>query len=503
MKSIFSVAINEYIAISGCIFVGTTLIFLTFKDRKSIGHGILLVLVLTAAYFTRNFLLFIALLFPIVRFSLSGKTTVEKIAYYFLLLPLIPMDVAQIIPFPGLQRLININYPKALNIFIILPIFLGILSNPKAVSCGHRLDKYVILYFGFLFIIEFTKNTFTNSFRHVFEQFINYFIVYFVLSRLAREPSDFNKYFKFAIHISVILALVGIVEVVRTWRLFGTMYTLPNLEVRNTIYAMRHGLLRACASMNNIGFGLFLSMSIGLSIFVMYFNRYFKNKYFFAIISLLFIAMLCTFARAPIVMLFVFLALFNLLVKKWRFKTILVVGVLAVALSVSPIGKKVVSALPFIGKEEQGSVKYRQLLLKKSIIVIKRSPFIGNADFQDEPEIQELALSGGGLPGGKVDIVNSYLGIALRQGLVGLGLFILVVWLAFLQLWKAICIDKNEDTATLGKVLLSLLVAYLVAIFTVSLLDLMQLYIWALIGLSGGYAGMIDARSKLQIAQTG
>ena len=84
----------------------------------------------------------------------------------------------------------------------------------------------------------------------------------------------------------------------------------------------------------------------------------------------------------------------------------------------SPAGRTIIDYLPFVGTVDAGTVTYRERLFDISIEVIKQNPVLGAADVMQLPVMQQLR-QGAGI----IDIVNTYLLVALVTGLVGLSLF--------------------------------------------------------------------------------
>jgi O-antigen ligase len=103
-----------------------------------------------------------------------------------------------------------------------------------------------------------------------------------------------------------------------------------------------------------------------------------------------------------------------------RLMLLALAGVLALPLlAVVPGGQKVLDLLPFIGTVEAENITYRQQLIDNAMIVIQRNPWLGSFDYRSTPEMQSLT-QGQGI----IDIVNTYIGIALSVGLIGLMLFV-------------------------------------------------------------------------------
>lgn len=104
--------------------------------------------------------------------------------------------------------------------------------------------------------------------------------------------------------------------------------------------------------------------------------------------------------------------------------------------------------LPYIGTLEKDNITYRERLLDNSLIVIERNLWFGSFDFRKTPEMQSM-VQGQGI----IDIVNTYLNLALRFGVVGLALFVAFFASALLSLRKTLrtFADKDEHLCRLGR----------------------------------------------------
>ncbi|MNM69633.1 hypothetical protein D3C81_812380 [compost metagenome] len=160
-------------------------------------------------------------------------------------------------------------------------------------------------------------------------------------------------------------------------------------------------------------------------------------------------------------------------------------GVLALPLlTVLPGGDKVLDLLPFIGNIEKENITYRERLIDNSWIVIQRNPLFGSFDFRNTPEMQSM-IQGEGI----IDIVNTYVSLALRVGLVGLALFVAFFITVLLGIRKAMRAfpDQNDEQRQLGRALLATLVGILVIIFTVSSITVIPTVYWSVAGLGVAY----------------
>jgi O-antigen ligase len=169
-------------------------------------------------------------------------------------------------------------------------------------------------------------------------------------------------------------------------------------------------------------------------------------------------------------------------------------GVLALpVLAIVPGGQKVLDLLPFIGTVEVENITYRQRLFDTALLVIQRNPLLGSFDYRHAPEMQAM-IQGEGI----IDIVNTYIGIALSFGLIGLALFVAFFVTVLFGIRKAMHAypNKDDEARRLGRALFATLAGILVTIVTVSSITVIPIVYWSVAGL--GVAYMQLARSLKQ-----
>lgn len=486
-----SLPVREYIVISGIILTVTALFRIFFRDKNFIIWGRLLFIVITAAYFARNFFIFASILFLLIHMFVPKNTTREKLCYYLLLLPLIPPGIAQRIPFPGLEQLFTLTYPRMLNIFILLPIFLNLINHSKKGLFKQQLDKFVALYFLYIFSMGFRDSTLTNAFREGLNLFIDYFILYFVISRTINETDTFKAILRPMIFIASILAVTGVFETLKGWHVYSSL-TADLGSMAATTYAMRLGFLRATGSFGStIPFGMYLAVMIGFTMLLQHLSSGRNKTYLSLLLVLFFVATLCTISRGPLVLIGMFFFIFALLARQKTLKLLPLLLAIGFALLLLPITTATISTLPFIGKKAQGTIDYRKTLWNNSLEVVKRSPLTGSNTYLQEPEMIELEKAGGKLKEGGIDIVSAYLQIMLRYGMIGLSFFAIICLTSLGNLLKAFYKAKQSDTVMIGKILFSITMSYLISIATVSMVSLLPFYFWFFIGLCTSYSSMI------------
>ena len=149
-------------------------------------------------------------------------------------------------------------------------------------------------------------------------------------------------------------------------------------------------------------------------------------------------------------------------------------------LALSPLGEKLFESVTV----ESGSYDYRERLLEISISVMLKNPFFGAWDSVYSPAMQELK-QGQGI----IDIVNTYVSVALKCGLVGLflfaGFFLLVLW-GISRRMNSIS-DKDSEDLDLGRGLFAAMTCMLVTIFTVSSITIVPVLYYLFSGISVAY----------------
>lgn len=178
-----------------------------------------------------------------------------------------------------------------------------------------------------------------------------------------------------------------------------------------------------------------------------------------------------------------------------RLVMISMVAVVALSvIAVLPGGGRIINLLPVIGNVERANIDYREKLLENSIIVIKRNPLLGTVNYYKDPEMQEM-IQGQGI----IDIVNTYLQVSLKYGLIGLGLFagFFFVVLSGIHKSRKMISDKTSELYLLGRTLFATLIAVLAMIFTVSSIGMIPIIYWSFAGLGVAYINIVKRAKEL------
>jgi len=279
----------------------------------------------------------------------------------------------------------------------------------------------------------------------------------------------------------MLLAILGIFEATRHWLLYAA---LPDaLGITNTQggYLERNEVLRAQVTTGQpIPLGYLMAVALG--IYGSLRASIASKSLWWLGLGLLILGLIAPLSRGPWVGAFVMFVTFvaigpNALSNMIKFAGISLFA--APAILLTPLGEEIVDHLPFVGSVDEGNITYRQMLLKITAEVIKENPLFGSYDFV--LYLEELR-QGQGI----IDIVNTYVAVALSTGLVGLGLFLSFFITATAGLYKILKHHPDDELVEerlMGRTLISTLLGILVIIFTVSSISYIPVVYWSIAGL--------------------
>ncbi len=434
------------------------------------------------AFLSQNFWIFIIVTALYLRYVSRNES--NKPSLFLLLLFVIP-PISDFISGMGMmQNLFEINIFRLLALILLFPIFKSSQAKNDGFKFGKTLpDKAFILFLVLCTILQLRGTSFTDSLRGGFILFLDAFLPYYAFSRGLRSLPELKKAIIALIIATLIAALIGTLEYLKYWLLYDALPKAMHSSWHFGGYMLRGGDIRAMSSlMHPIVLGYLLVVSLG---FYLYLSPTIKNKIYrhlgyFTIMGGLF----ATMSRGPWVG-GVALGLTYLATGKKPLVKILMLitfGTLFIMmLTVVPGGSKVYNLIPYLGKTQAENIDYREKLFTNSMIVINRSPYFGSVDFLKEPEMLEM-IQGEGI----VDVVNTYIGIALMYGYVGLVLFIVVFLSILFSIYKVIkkLPDKTSEEFLLGRCLISSIVGLLVIIYTASNIGIVTTLYWAVAGMS-------------------
>ncbi|CAI8972920.1 Ligase [Pseudomonas sp. IT-P253] len=426
----------------------------------------------------------------VVVLTIARKRESNPAALFFLLLFLVPPASAQIPGFGLINYFIDLNYIRLLSLCVLLPAFFTLRRRADTLAFGRIWpDKLLAANLTLTSLLLLRETTITDMLRQTFYLFTDVFLPYYVASRALKNLSDFKDALLGFVLAAMVMSLIGFFEFTRSWLLYSALINALDMQWGMSSYLARGGLLRASVTTGQaIALGLVISVAIGFYLFLQEGVRSKLQRRLGAL--LLAGGLFAPLSRGPWIgaaaMFILYIATGRKAVK--RLMLLALAGVLALPLlTIVPGGQKLLDLLPFIGTVDVENITYRQRLFDNAIIVIQRNPLLGSFDYRDTPEMQSM-IQGEGI----IDIVNTYIGIALSLGLIGLTLFVAFFGTVLFGIHKTMRSFPNKDNEThrLGRALFATLAGVLVTIVTVSSITVIPVVYWSVAGLGVAYIQM-------------
>lgn len=445
-------------------------------------------LVVISAFLASNYWLFLVLSFIFI--TLFTKQEKNKMALFYILVFAIPPIQKNILGFGVVNYLFTMDYIRFIVLIILLPVALKISKSNNFSFGSIQADKYIAIYIALITFLVLRGSSVTDMFRTLFYTMLEIFLPYYVASRSINNVRQLNEVLYAFLTTAIVAAFFSTFESVKHWLLFNSLPTALDAEFSLSEYLGRGTGLRALASLGHpIVLGCFTAIAIG---FYLYLSTGIQNKTYKRVGALiLIIGLLTPVSRGPwmgaIILLILYLLQGPVAFKK--LSKLMMVGILAFGiLAITPSGGKFIDLLPFIGKTEKYNIDYREQLFHNSLVVIARNPLFGSIDYLNEPEMLELK-QGEGI----IDVVNTYVGITLERGYLGLLLFVSIfasVIFAIRKSMKSIT-DKRDELHILGRSLVAVLLTIMFIISTTSSIASLPVIYWSILGIGVAYTRII------------
>ena len=469
-------------------------LYLNFVARNTIGIAKFRYLrnswfvITSIAFLAHNYWVYLAISWIYLFFT--SKREPNKVAIFFILLFAAPEAGLNISGFGMINYLFTIDHQRFLVIVLLFPLFLRLVFNKTSQSRYNILDRILFTYLLLTIILHFRDTTITNTLRFAFYQCIDVYVPYYVVSRSLTNMVEFKKAIFGYVAATMLLSIIGLFEMLRHWHLYTSLASELGLSSGLSVYLQRDGMLRASASISRIPLGYVIAIGFGLYLWL-------QNDISSKIIKypgylLLTLGLISPLSRGPWVG-FVVLITTYITLGKQKLRNIFLLsifaGTLILIVASSSFAPKIFDLIPFIGNTEISNITYRQRLIENSMIVIKRNPWFGSIDYIGTPEMIELR-QGQGI----IDIVNTYIQIALEYGLVGLSLFLaffaVTCWKVYKN-HKASLAGENQYSR-LGRALLSTMICIMLIIFTVSSVSAIPIMYWTMAAMCAAYVSMTN-----------
>ena len=403
-------------------------------------------------------------------------------AMFFVLLFVVPMAKVPIGGFGVVNWLFDLNNARLLALVLLLPILFTTKRSGRG-NGAYSTPDWLVAGYALLYIArQLDAFDIAHIMRAVTVVSLDVLIPYFAFSRAVGSVADLRKVLLAFVVAVLPLTLIAMFETVKVWHVYGSI--MAAWGDNSMGYLKREGMLRASASaITPIALGYLNMVAIGC-LLAIWRPANLPQKFARLAFAMFAVGLVVTLSRGPwvgaAVLVLTFLAIGpKAAANLGRFAVAALVGV--GVLLVLPIGQQLLDLLPFVGTTTaEGSVAYRQRLFDNALIVMARNPWLGDTNYRAAPEMLEM-IQGEGI----IDVVNTYINIALSYGLVGLGLFagaFASILIGLRRVIKFRAVQDNGVTVT-ARALMATLIAVLATIATVSSVDTIPYVYWSLAGL--------------------
>jgi hypothetical protein len=440
---------------------------------------------LLVGFLSHNFwILMVATL--ILGLYLSGKDSHRLSAFLFLLFTL-PAFTKDIPGFGIINYFYSIGYVQILALCLLLPLYIKLRSE-HGVTPFLKLhaDKFFLAYFLLQLGQQLQVDSVTNTMRYALKIFIEYFLPYYVASRSIKNLQDFKDVLR-----SLLIAILAIVplaafEYLRGWLLFSYIMGVLDVDWGLGTYLGRGGAVRAQVTAGQaIPMGFVFMVGIGLYYYV---SRLISSRRdFYLLFFMLLVGLLVPVSRGPWLGAVVILAIL-IITRQGGVKQLIKYSAIAapvVAAYMAGLFDPVINAIPFLsGALDMGTADYRTQLIEVSLSVLKLNLWFGSFYYLDHPSMQQMIQADG-----IIDMVNTYLSIAMSYGLVGLILYVMTFVCALFNFYTGFkTVPFDTEMNFLGRALVATMIGILVTIFTVSTITVIPWLQWFITGMLLSYS---------------
>lgn len=446
-------------------------------------------------FLSPNFWFFV--LFAVPVYIWTGRKDSNPIAAYLLLMhvvPPVPIDIPSI----GASQLFALDNYRLLSFCILIPTALRARRAIDRERTGSRMTDLLLLAYGVVQIALFVPpdlpnhvilhDSPTNVLRRAFLVFVDILVLYYAISRSCSDRRKITDALAAFCLSSGIMALVATFEHIRKWLLYQGL--AQHWNPADTNYIMSWLLrgdswLRSQASAGHpLSLGIMLAVAFGFWLYL--YSRATKLRTRLVAGIVYWSGMVAAYSRGPwIGAVLIYLAYSALKPRaisrlfKAGFLTAIVLGIV----SLSPVGEKMLSSLPFTGGQPDPTFLYRQRLFDRSLDLIQANPVFGD-------QLALLKMEDLRQGQGIIDIVNTYIGVALFHGLVGLAFFLGFILSASAGVFRAAraSISTDPDWGLLGFNILACIVGMLFMMADCSMIMGVEKTFYVLIALAAAYA---------------
>ena len=461
-----------------------------FRRRRNAWLGVVLI-----AFLAHNFWI-AAFLTGWLTFYLARRDP-NPLALYLTVLLAVPWYSMEIPGFGLVNYFVTLNHYKVINLAVLLPLVLS-RAPAEPASLAQRWTNWALA--AYLVYTEFMlipARTMTGSMRGVVDIFITVAIPYIAFSRMCPSGAAVREVISGFVVGAAVLGVVAPFESLKGWLVYESLREPLGIappDLLTYLFRGGEGLLRANGSVGNsivLGYVMMLAMLLSIALFP---GSGWRK---WALIAPLVAGLVFALSRGPWIGCAVGL-LILVFVRKASLRALVSLSgasvTLVLAFQFVPQLHALIEFLPFLGSVDDHTVSYRQQLFEVGMVVFREHPIFGAIDYITNPVMEQMR-QGQGI----IDMVNSYLGVALAFGAVGLLLFCLPFGLAIFCAARGLGRCSSPGCRKGNASLLAAVVGAMLTIATVSSIGAVAPLYWMLIALAvrfgSSFAQALSTRS--------
>ncbi len=449
------------------------------KDLKHVWWGIVGTLAVSCFSVRVEFVFITLPIWALVLSNLIGEEGSGRLPAYGLLCCICPPMYFSVQHIGPLNDLILLTPFRILALFLLLPEAVRLATRrqvPKRPGWLTLCDATTLLYSAFWLAGHFAALTMSTIAREFSGQLLDSLLPYYVLTRACVQLEVRQRFLAFVLAGAVYQAFVGMAESLSGHYLYSQLQWLYNGSFAQATGLMRGTWLRAVAAFPG-PLAMAMLMLFGSGIWFALKKPEKDRRYLVCLLALLG-GLLATYGRGPILatlVLFASLAVLRRIsVRRYLAISVVAVGALSIGWKFG-IGQFLTDAISSLSAGDATAdfnVRYRQELLDTALGLLQQSPWLGVPNYL--AQMQDLR-QGEGI----IDLVNTYLVVALNSGLLGI---VLVFTPYAVTLWRAArAVPPDAASASEHLPWVALTVAVMVAIFTVSPISIIQpIMVWVI-----------------------
>ncbi len=360
----------------------------------------------------------------IAAYRMLGADLRARVAAFLMLILLFPPVSKSLDGAGEINHLFILDHVHMLSLVLLAPGAFQIFMRRRVDKDNpfRLVDLFLFAYKALELILMMRNISYTAAVRFVFEACTMVLLPYYVATRGLRSVADIRFVATTMMVGFVFMAGIGVGETATQHGMYAPLAYIYDVKWQLTHELMRGGLLRV-QSTTPEPIGLATLMIAALAVWTWLIGPDWRRPRSLVIYGFLLVAMISTWARGPWVAAVVFAI--SLVATRFCSSRVYIAGLLVAAVA-GVIAKMTGADQAFYdglklvfgsSKAEFGSIEYRREILDASIALIQQSPWLGVSNYG--AYLQQFR-QGEGI----IDLVNSYIIIALNTGLIGLSLFL-------------------------------------------------------------------------------